>query len=476
MMNDKTLAELLLTKPTNDAQPLPPAGASAGTAAASDTVLDLDDWSMRQGVAAVEQWQDAGAEPVDAAVAADACGSLFEPEPRLAENPADADRAAWWRQLMDTTEFRGLHSQTVLDPTLSGIAAKMLCDQWQQFATELQEQREQQDATQGDQQPAPGSDEESITDTIRRLRSTAAAVQQAGEAVDDARDMMAGLGMGEPGQPIDSARLAQAFAKIRDNDTLQRMIALAGRMRARARSLQRQKVTATRGEVTGVQLGNDLGRALPVELASVAGVIPETETLALYRLMQARLLQYRHHANESVQAGPIVVVVDESGSMDGEPVIAAKALALTMAWLAKHQRRWIALIGFSGGEEGNAICFPPDKFDESALMQWLTHFYGGGTTCDVPLEQLPFEYWQQFVLQGLQRGRTDVVLITDAYLHAPDAVVERYKAWAADEQVKTYTIVIGETDAGDLAQVSDRLWCVPCLDMDEACMEELLAL
>jgi len=77
---------------------------------------------------------------------------------------------------------------------------------------------------------------------------------------------------------------------------------------------------------------------LPVELARLAD--PEFELDALRRIVERQALCREHHAIEPVGKGPIIVVLDESGSMDGEKCHTAKALALALAWIARQQRRW----------------------------------------------------------------------------------------------------------------------------------------
>lgn len=463
---------------------------------ASDTVLTVDRWGKRRGNDLSAEWQQLEAlaglepeesdeeaadeesqdqkprlttEPIDPLVAADAHASLFEPAPRLAERPKDASRAAWWRQLMETHEYRSLRSQTVLDSSLSGLAAKSLCDQWIEYAVELAKRP-------NDGSAPPGSDSEPIADQVARIRSTAKALAGASETVNMAQDMAAGLGMGSGGSKLDQATLAQYFRRVRRDETLRRILEFAGRAIRRCRALQRTKTTATRGELTGLELSGDVARLVPWELSQVAGSVPELEMLALYRLAQHRSLCYRQRKVDPMPGGPIVIVVDESGSMSGEKIIAAKGIALALAWLARQQKRWVALVGFAGGTEGTRVACPPNATNQAALIEWLEHFYGGGTTLDVPINELPHTYWPEFVAQGLQRGKTDVVIITDAIVEADDEMRDNYRKWAHNETVSTYGIVIDNDDAGDLAEICDRHWTIPELDLDSAAVQDVLSI
>jgi hypothetical protein len=79
-----------------------------------ETVLILDRWDQRKGEEIAATWREQGTGHIDPLVVADAFACLFSPDPRLADNPRDAHRAAWWKQMMETSEYRQLHAQTCL--------------------------------------------------------------------------------------------------------------------------------------------------------------------------------------------------------------------------------------------------------------------------------------------------------------------------------------------------------------------------
>lgn len=478
-MSDPTLSDLFSQRPgleTDDVTVSPDLFQEPVVAPESQTAFQLDQWGLGRGEALCDAWKEQEAGDFDPLIIADAHGALFEKRPQLAERPANneiRERSEWFKMLMETNEYRDLHKQTRHDSLLSGFASVGVCQQWVEYVKENPPPPPNKDGTPG---PAPGSDGEPIEKTINRINSVGNALEQAKKDVSDAKDTMAGLGMGEPGSPLDPAKLAEAFKKIRESDFLRDVMRMAGRMRSRCASLQKQKIHAVRGEITGIELGGDVGRLLPYEMLQVAGAIPELETLALYRLAQRRMLCYKHKVNTPVKSGPIVLVRDESGSMGGQKMIDASAIALTMVWLATQQKRWVALVGFSGGTEGHWLCLPPGRVDQEKLFEWLVHDYGGGTDLDVPLKELPFVYWPRFCELGLQRGKTDVILITDAIVNCPDKMRDAYLAWAKAEEVRTFGIIIGEDDPGDLAQVCNRCFCVDDLSLDSAAVEQVLSI
>ena len=89
---------------------------------------------------------------------------------------------------------------------------------------------------------------------------------------------------------------------------------------------------------------------------------------------------------------------------------------------------------------------------------------------------MPDEYWPAYIKQGLPRGKTDLVFITDAVVNCPDKLAKRFIKWKAEENVKTYGIVVGQEEPGDFATLCDRLWCVKNVDLEEDAVQSMLSI
>ena len=454
-----------------DARPdaVAPAGIGALQQAApeSETVLAVDRWGQRRATDIAERWVQSGI-PGEQPVIADAHEALFSPVPAIAERPADASRAAWWRQLMETPEYRALHNQTMLDPELSEIAAAQVCREWVAYAE--QQPDPPQDGRPGDQ-PAPGSDGEPIKDTLTRMRSTAKALEQARDDVQTAKDTSAGIGGGDA-STLDPGTLRAMFQRVRDDRLLRAIMDMAGRMRSLCRALQRSKVRHGRDDTVGVELGGDIARLIPSELLQLSCGIPEVELQALYRVATRRALCREYRGREKVGRGPIVVSVDESASMDGDRIAAAKGLALALAWLAHHQKRWIMMAGYSGDAKCTRYIAAPGKSEPAKLLDWCSHLWNEGTVLDGPLATVP-GWWPEV---KPPKGKVDHIIITDGEVSLPPALRDSYRAWAQAEQVRTYGIIIGCRDAGGIREVADRVWCLPDLNIDSAAVTEVLSI
>ncbi len=423
----------------------------------SPTVLRVDRWTTRAGARLAEQWTDAGVEGVtknDEHLAADAIETLLSSAPRTAERPSDTNRARWWKQLMESPECSALRARTICSPAVAEIAAAELAKQWVAYAVA--------NPTEDGQ-----NIDESAEQSVRRIRSTREALGEALDAAEDAEAVGAGLGLGS-GTSLDGAKLAHYTRRLRMSGNLAAIMRMAGRFIAKAQRLQRQRTNLPGMEITGVDLSGDLSRILPVEASLIAGAVPELELLALTRLVQRRALSYRRITREPVAMGPIVVSVDESGSMSGEKIQAAKGLALAMASVARSQRRPFLLSAFSGTPEIRVASGSPDS-----IVEWLEHFYGGGTVLDGPLHTLPSTSWPA----GKIGAHSDHIIITDDDVGLSDELLADYQAWAKKMGVRTFGLGIGVRKAKTLARFCDGgVWTLPSLDLNSPGIDVVLSI
>lgn len=419
----------------------------------SPTALKLDRWSMRRGKEWLKERRNTDYTQAQVDCASDFLAAAWEPSPQLVDKCSDPRRHHFLSMLMQTPEYTKLHRLTRLDD----IAAEMAAASYEQQYVAMAKQPEPEDELDRDAQ---------VIDAAGK--ATAKAAEEIGE-LTEARDA---LGMGKGGVGATSADIKQVrdvFNRVKNNRQLAEIMKLAGRYRRMAQSIQVNKSVHGVDEVVGIEYGDDLSLVVPSELAMLAD--EDTELDFLRRFAEGELQIEELTATVSEQKGPIVVVVDESGSMRGEPVENAKAMALAMAWIARHQKRYIALVGYSGSDPGNYLVIPPGTSNEVALIKWLEHFFSGGTDMDVPLVELPVK-WSSL---GCPRGKTDLIMITDAICHVPAEIERTFLAWKQAENVKIDTIVINSS-GGDLDRVSDKVHLIDKLGLETECVAECLSL
>ena len=415
----------------------------------------MDEWGLRRGRELVDQSERWRSFALGEHAAADFFAAAFDPDPRLRESCIDARRYEFLTQLLGTSEYRELHDATRLDDTASEIAATHFAVQFANLTK-------------------PGAADSTVADGMDReietLRAVGKALAAAKEEVGELREAMSALGMG-PGAPgaNDPKAVAALFKRVRSDPVLKRICELAGRYRRVAQSKQRRKTMHGLDDMVGVEPGGDLARLLPHELAKLA--VPELELDTLRRLVERQTLCREYHATEPVGKGPIIITADESGSMQNEKIHTAKALALALAWIARQQNRWCALVAYSGDSGERLLALPPGRWDESALADWLTAFIGHGSDLDVPIRELP----RMFAEMKAPPGVTDVIMITDAICAIPSEIRERFCAWKMSAHVRAIALVI-DNPSGDLTAVADEVHSVRSLDADESAVGRVLSI
>lgn len=433
--------------------------ASCPATLASPTALDVDAWGLRRGrdlVAESDRLRQSG---TDESAAADFFAVAFDPDPRLLEACTDPLRREFVAQLLDTPECHSLRAATQLDDTASAIAAAHFADQFARL------KKQESENTGGSTSPADEVGREMAT-----LRAVGRALSEAGKEVDELKEAVGalGLGAGAPGSN-DPKAIAALFQRVRSDPSLRKICELAGRFRRVAQSKQRRKTSHGLDDVVGVEAGGEIGRLLPVELAKL--MIPELELDTLRRIAERQAMCREHHAVEPVGKGPIIISVDESGSMEGEKVHTAKALALALAWIARQQRRWCGLIAYSGESGERLLTLPPGRWNETALCDWLAEFIGAGSNVDVPVNEMP-DYYRRL---GAPAGVTDVVFVTDAQCRIDAESKKRFLDWKKSSQARLVTLVL-DNPPGDLTAISDEVHQVPSLTPDAEAVGHVLSL
>ncbi|MDE6336961.1 MAG: hypothetical protein K2L34_10380 [Muribaculaceae bacterium] len=135
---------------------------------------------------------------------------------------------------------------------------------------------------------------------------------------------------------------------------------------------------ASKSDITGVMVGNDLNRLLPNEVAMLASA--ETESI-FFRRYVTKQLQLFSSASSSTKRevknnGPIYMCVDTSGSMAGEPEIAAKRLALCIAIIAGREKRPVFVVNYS--HTLSFFMLTDLRMQRKKFLSFLSRSYAGG--------------------------------------------------------------------------------------------------
>lgn len=155
---------------------------------------------------------------------------------------------------------------------------------------------------------------------------------------------------------------------------VQRIAEMAGQMMTAFRYNGLRRECDLPQVIKDVKVGRHLDRLLPSEVAQLGGD-PDLSDLALLRLVEGKALEYGMTGWDHRVRGPLVLAVDESSSMDGEPNTWAKAVALVLARIAHAEGRVVSVVHFACAT-AISRCMPGD---ELAKYRMTRHWLGGGT-------------------------------------------------------------------------------------------------
>ncbi|WP_233703756.1 vWA domain-containing protein [Helicobacter felis] len=238
---------------------------------------------------------------------------------------------------------------------------------------------------------------------------------------------------------LNLAQIKALFNQIKNNKALMQICDLLGRMKEMQQEMikemikelksysytERQPTRDYKEEICGIHLSNDLENLIPQELALLDD--PDLEVLFYLKFTEKRLfcfekqgyIDYHLEGVEEVEVevekeqekegekGPIIICVDTSGSMSGDPELIAKALTLFLAVHAKREKRACYLINFSEGT--TAVDLSGGDW-MARLNSFLTFsFRGGWENVDLAIKQ---------GIEQMERENyknADLLVISDGY-------------------------------------------------------------
>lgn len=279
------------------------------------------------------------------------------------------------------------------------------------------------------------------------LRSAAQQALGALDEIDAAANAFgAGLGMGH----LQPREIAKHMAQ---DDRLRRIALIAGRLRVQAIDKQRTKVTPGRTEIQDIELGSDPQRLLPSELLNLTS--PDTETLLHRRLMENGAMQYRLQGRDTKTRGPILFLIDASGSMYGSRSEWAAACALAIMEIARRQKRKFAVMYFDDGIVGSYWFNDPNQTKFEDLLPVLSLHSGGGTHIATALDHAA----------DVVTGKVDAnVVHTIQFVHQLDdgsevittEHVEKLRAWSEGSKADVILVTDGD-DYSDVGPPANRI-------------------
>jgi len=373
--------------------------------------------------------------------------SLYEPEPKLKPS-VDEEHVPWHRamgEVMQSAMYQDMHTETMLDEELSGVAVRPFMNELQPLVKRFREIEQRR----LELQESLDVEEHARLERQERL-ALAEATQIVARAVSEAKEAMdtiialRSMGYGN-GAGSFIALHYKDLPKIRE--LVKRTYEHFGRFRemfATARAGTPKRAVMVRG----VTLGDEIHRATSSELALLGD--KDTEDLFYQKWAEKRLLMRDMSRPPEKRRGDVVVLVDESGSMSGEPVLIAKAYVFALRAQLRQENRKCRIISFSDREE-DMVDLPDDATAEQ-VVEWLGRYIAGGTDFEKPLER------------AMQINR-DILMITDAEAVVSDKFRFEFMEWKRRTGNRLFLIRMGHSlslnDIADkvlLSEDATRLW------------------
>jgi uncharacterized protein with von Willebrand factor type A (vWA) domain len=247
----------------------------------------------------------------------------------------------------------------------------------------------------------------------------------------------------------DLERYASLLRRHRDVDRLRELLGRMEGDKDRRTSSDSQACTETHSLI----FSGDVQRMLPQEMVNLAD---ERLKLLFYaRMCERRLLTYQLRGREysdgqKRRGGPVVALIDSSGSMSGESELAAKALLLALSRRLSEERRPLRALMFSVDVESFDLY---DLSGRSQFLELLCHTFGGGTDFDVALRQgiksLSEPEWQG----------ADILFITDGLARIRDrGCLHDWNCLKEKQGCRIFTVLVGGTEPGGLQRISDQVF------------------
>lgn len=400
-------------------------------------------------------------------IAPDLWSAIFKADPQFTDRQGGLKPLL--EEAMATKEFQAMRSMTMLNELNSSIAlstfGREFVENIPEHALEREKLEEQKSGLESGKAGLDAEDPlnaqvdaelERISSELEKLPETTeedgqavrVAVRQACEQAAEQAEQMQGVlgawGKG-PGSPAAvDGKTAALLANKLSGKAFQKFLEMVGRALRAASAIQSSKLEKVPHELCGIELGKNPLKALPQELALLNH--PKFKLSFYRKASEGALLSRKMKGNEKSKKGPIVVALDESGSM-ADCIAIAKAIAVACFWVAKKQKRGFALVRFSS--QAKTV----EKLEPKDLPALLSEFMSGGT------EFLPaFREIVRVIEKEKGKKNADVVFISDGgcYDSRATSFIKRKKA-KLGFRVFSLGIGISSGSAGSLPEFSDKI-------------------
>lgn len=216
---------------------------------------------------------------------------------------------------------------------------------------------------------------------------------------------------------------------------------------------------ASKSDICGITVGDDLNSLLPSEIAVLSDVW--TQDVFYMNYAEKRLQVFASASSgeqkKQRQDGPVIICLDTSSSMNGEPARIARMLAIAVSIYAMRRRRKVMVIKYSNTHKIES--FTKRRADRSRLMKFLQWTGVGGNSENSMFEDL----FETVLPQEPKFDAADILCISDFGWETLNTKVTELIAKAKSEGMKFYGLAVGHNSwmgyrHENAIQICDSQW------------------
>jgi uncharacterized protein with von Willebrand factor type A (vWA) domain len=381
--------------------------------------------------------------------------SLFQYKPNPRENVLEplSGNKLLIDTLQESNEYEELRAESYLDQEMSAIGTLMLAENLrEQVANDPELKKtledlnseEDQDGDADGEGEGDGEGEDGDKPSKKQgkkpakkpteeqektiARAVAKAAKQAGDKLSEAKNAISSYGLDEgelTKTSLDERK--QLIDRLLNNPKLKEIADMVGRLDRIISSQKLSRVNHGAEEIVDITLSNDLAHLTPRELV----MMDEAPDDFNRRFVNKELITYELEGQEPTGKGPVVILIDKSGSMNGQNDNWATAITFSLMMQAHKENRDIFYAAFD-----TRILFSKKyakgKYTFEELMEVVEIDTAGGTRFEEPLK-----FAMEACKEDPDLKLADIVFVTDG-----DASIDQRWLNEVNEQKKSQDINI----------------------------------
>lgn len=397
------------------------------------------------------------------------------------------------KQLMGDPKYKEIRSITRIDVMSSLIGTEMFLKEVMETIRKLQKEykeklaayekakKEAKEAYEKQKNEAGKQDEFTLEEAKKRLEESKKELRQLYKSKDKRQLKKAindlstdvqsvnetighwGLGNDQSYQQLPYEDKMKMIHDLNNNKKLKRIALLAGKFMEIFLEGEKAKTKKTRSHIEDVTMGDDVPRVLPSEIVKMKHPVLRKQFIKSYS--EKRLLQHEYGGKVRKGKGPIVSMVDCSGSMSGDNEVFAKAICLALLNVARRQKRSFLVVHFDSGVSAKNL--KTNKFSRKnpynikEVIDMASYFGGGGTEFEPPLERGQLE-----INKEKEFSKADLIMITDGNSAISDSFLKNFLDWKHKKNVNVFSILVdrGYASTSTLSEFSDKIETVDDVD------------